>query len=91
MQQVDNSHLKLKAISSFHSLLMAETKHYSHELESSRPVLEELIHASYQKEHVELRRAALITLIFVMRVPGVETNVQQLSSQAENELLQLRF
>ncbi len=32
MQQSENFHLKLKAINSFHSLLMAETKYFNHEL-----------------------------------------------------------
>lgn len=70
---------------------MAETKSFTHDLESSRALLEELIHSSYQKDYVDIRRAALISLIFVMRVQGIEVNLQQLSPQAENELLQLRF
>jgi hypothetical protein len=91
MQQTENSHLKLKATNSFHSLLMAETKYFSHDFDCSRPFLEELIHSSYQKDYVEIRRAALITLIFILRVAGVEKNISQLSPQAENELFQLRF
>jgi intein-encoded DNA endonuclease-like protein len=71
MQQTENSHLKLKATNSFHSLLMAETKYFSHDFDCSRPFLEELIHSSYQKDYVEIRRAALITLIFILRVAGV--------------------
>lgn len=52
LQQAENWHLKLKAINSLHSLLMAETKFFSHQLDSARPLLEELVHASYQKEYV---------------------------------------
>lgn len=70
---------------------MAETKYFSHEYESSRALLEELIHSSYQKEYVEVRRAALISLIFILRVQGVEKNIAMLTPQAENELFQLRF
>ena len=84
MQQTENSHLKLKATNSFHSLLMAETKYFSHDFDCSKPFLEELIHSSHQKDYTEIRRAALITLIFILRLQGVEKNISQMSSQAEN-------
>ena len=51
LNQAENSHLKLKAINSLHSLLMAETKYFSHQLDSAKSLLETLILASYQKEH----------------------------------------
>jgi hypothetical protein len=70
---------------------MAETKYFSHDQETSKALLEELIHSSYQKEYIEIRRAALISLIFIMRVQGIEGSIGQLSSQAESELFQLRF
>lgn len=38
-----------------------------------------------------MRRAALISLIFILRVQGVEKNIATLAPQAENELFQLRF
>lgn len=38
-----------------------------------------------------MRRAALISLIFILRVQGVEKNIALLTPQAENELFQLRF
>jgi hypothetical protein len=63
---------------------MAETKYFSHDFDCSRALLEELIHSSYQKDYVDIRRAALISLIFVMRVQGIEKNVSLLSAQAEN-------
>lgn len=49
---------------------MAEVKQFHHNLDSAKTLLEELIHASFQKEYVEVRRAALICLIFVIRVKG---------------------
>jgi hypothetical protein len=70
---------------------MAETKYFNHDQETSKALLEELIHSSYQKEYIEIRRAALISLIFIMRVQGIEASIGQLSSQAESELFQLRF
>lgn len=91
IQQTDNQHLKLKALNSLHSLLMAETKHFSHELDPAKPLLEELIHSAHQKEHADIRRAALICLIFILRVKGAENNLKNLSQPAENELMQLRY
>jgi hypothetical protein len=54
-------------------------------------LLEELIHSSYQKEYVEIRRAALISLIFVMRVQGIEKSLACITPEAINELNQLRY
>jgi len=91
MQQTENSHLRLKALNSLHSLLMAETKYFSHDLDAARALLEELIHASYQKEYVDVSRAALICLIFVLKVKGAENSIKAMNSSTEAELMQLRY
>lgn len=82
IQQTENNHLKLKAINSLHSLLMAEAKHFHHHLDSAKTLLHELIHASFQKDYGEIRRAALICLVFIIRIKGVENNLKTLSPQA---------
>ena len=39
IHQNDNYHLKHKAINSFHSLLMAESKYFDHRLDSAKTLL----------------------------------------------------
>lgn len=63
---------------------MAEIKYFTHTLESSKPLTEELIHASFQKDYADIRRAALICLIFLFRIKGAEQNIKTLSPQAES-------
>lgn len=70
IQQADNLHLKLKAINSYQSLLMGEAKYFNHLNDSSRLLVEELIHSSFQKDHSEIRRAALLCLIFLLKIQG---------------------
>lgn len=63
---------------------MAESKYYHHQLNCAQTLLEELIHAAYQKDYAEIRRAGLICLIFILKVKGVDANLKAMSSQAEN-------
>jgi hypothetical protein len=58
---------------------MAETKYFSHELDAAKLLMEELIHASFQKDYAEIRRAALICLIFILKIKGAENNLKNIS------------
>jgi len=58
---------------------MAETKYFNHDLEAARAILDELIHSSYQKEYMDIRRASLICLIFILKIRGAEPNLKNLS------------
>jgi intein-encoded DNA endonuclease-like protein len=91
MQQTENSHLRLKALNSLHSLLMSETKYFNHDMDAARALLEELIHSSYQKEYVDVSRAAIICLIFILKVKGAENSIKAMNGNTESELLQIRY
>lgn len=91
MQQNENSHLRLKALNSLHSLLMSETKYFNHDMDAARALLEELIHASYQKDYPDVSRAAIICLIFVLKVRGAENSIKAMNPATDAELMQLRY
>jgi len=90
-QQTTTKHLKLKAINSLHSLLMAENKSFRIDQEYALHLIEELIASSYQKEFIEIRRAALICLICVLKIQGSENTLKLISMKTQNELYQLRM
>ena len=79
--QTENYHLKLKSVSSLHSLLMNENKYFTHSVSCVLPLLEELISAAYQPEHLDIRRSALLCLIFVLRIEGSEKNLKMISPE----------
>lgn len=68
INQSENYHLKLKSINSLHSLLMTENKYFTHAINCALTLIEELISAAYQPEHLDIRRAALLCLIYVLRI-----------------------
>jgi len=40
------------------------------------------MHASFQKEYADVRRAGLICLIFILKIKGAENNLKNISETA---------
>lgn len=70
---------------------MAEPKFFMHGTLNSQILMEELIGASYQKEHIEIRRASILGLLETLRLDGSEKTLRMICSTAQKQLYELKL
>lgn len=65
---------------------MSEPKPFQHGVLNTQILLEEIIAASYQKEHIEIKKASILCLIEILRLDGSEKTLKMICSKAQRQL-----
>ena len=74
-----------------YSLIMNESRYFLHNNEHSEILIEHLIYSAFQKDHIEIRRASLLSLICLLRLDGSENTLKNINEHAQKQLYELKF